>query len=183
MRLWISLLLVLPLGCAVGFFGTLWFLPDPSPPPLRKHMILAWEDLRSSLLGQPLPKKRGILIEAPEGHPEGHIVSTLGKELDDGDYRFEISMDTRASRTNNGHVCIMDLLAGGKLISNSPVQIYRGIVIEQPSIDFRSPATNGSRIFKMRLYCNGAGEVRVKKVVLIRNPNSPQPLPSVIIQD
>jgi hypothetical protein len=111
-----------------SFYGTLYSLDHglmdfikkleaPRPLPPHDDIVFARSDLRSELPGQPLPEGRPELVLAPEGHPEGHIVLTVPKELaPGGSYEFEMETAVQHSPTSGKPQCIMDVLAGTRLI-------------------------------------------------------------------
>jgi hypothetical protein len=164
---------------AAFYWGTLyWFdhgLIDivrkataPAATARHEDFLLTRADLSSNLPGQPLPEGHAELVAAPPGHPEGHIVSTSPRELAPGQYRFEMDILVHRTPTSINHQCIMDVLAGNRLIASSSVQAIDVEQTQHLGISFRSPGPFDARIFQARLYCNGLAAVSVFKVTLLR---------------
>jgi hypothetical protein len=163
-----------------SFYGTLYCLDHglldfvkklnaPRPLPPHDDIAFARSDLRSELPGQPLPEGRPELVLAPEGHPEGHIVLTVPKELaPGGSYEFEMEMAVQRSPTSGKPQCIMDVLAGTRLIGSKELLETASGNGEHQKIDilFTSPGPLNVRTFQARLYCNGRATVSVYRVVL-----------------
>jgi hypothetical protein len=171
---------LLGLTVLVGsFYGTLYCLDHglidfirklnaPRPLPPHDDIVFARSDLRSELPGQPLSEGHAELVVAPEGHPEGHIVSTVPRELPPGgSYEFEIEAAIQRSPTNGTRQCIMDVLAGTRVIgSKEPLETLVGGEHQKIDILFTSPGPLNVRTFQARLWCNGRATVRVYRVVL-----------------
>jgi len=163
-----------------SFYGTLYCIDHglmdfikklnaPRPLPPHDDIVFARSDLRSELPGQPLPEGRPELVLAPEGHPEGHIVLTVPKELaPGGSYEFEMEMAVQRSPTSGKPQCIMDVLAGSRLIASKELLETAPGNGEHQKIDilFTSPGPLNVRTFQARLYCNGRATVNVYRVVL-----------------
>jgi hypothetical protein len=133
----------------------------------HEDLPLTRADLRSDLPGQPLPEGRTELVVAPQGHPEGHIVSTLPRELAPGHYRIEMDILVHRTPTSKNHQCIMDVLAGDRLIATSWLPAIDVERVQHLGITFRSPGPFDARTFQARLYCNGLAAVNVFKVTLV----------------
>lgn len=172
---WVKFGIITLVGLAAGFMATLYFLPDPGPPPAREEFVLSRRELSSILPNQPLPEGRREIIETKPGHAAGHVISSQPRILAPGAYSLTMELDVQEPRDSPKPSCIMDLLAGEHLIGNTPVQTYEGKV----ELRFRSPAPDGSTAFIMRLFCDGRESVRVFQVKFVRNPDAP---PSVIYQ-
>jgi hypothetical protein len=172
---------LLGLTVLVGsFYGTLYCLDHgltdfvkklnaPRPLPPHDDIVFARSDLRSELPGQPLPEGRPELVVAPEGHPEGHIVLTVPRELaPGGSYEFEMELALQHSPTSGKPQCIMDVLAGTRMIGSKELLEPRASNSEHQKIDilFTSPGPLNVRTFQARLYCNGRATVSVYRVVL-----------------
>jgi len=128
---------------------------------------LTRSDLGSDLPGQPLPEGRAELVAAPQGHPEGHIISTVPRELAPGQYRIEMDVLVHRTPTSKNHQCIMDVLAGNRLIATSWLQAIDVEQMQHLGIAFRSPGPFDARTFQARLYCNGLAAVSVFRVTLV----------------
>jgi hypothetical protein len=172
-RLLLSLASII--GLIIGFFATTALISVPERPPPREEIALARSELRSILPGQPLSSGRSGLVSAVAGHPPGHVISTVPRNLPKGEYAIEMVLEMSPRLARNDASCIMDLLAGEKMIANRLISPASS----SESIKFRSPASNGSTTFMARLFCDGRGDVRVLEVQFIKNPDSP---PSVIYQ-
>jgi hypothetical protein len=172
---------LLGLSVLIGsFYGTLYCLDHglmdfigklnaPRPLPPHDDIVFARSDLRSELPGQPLPDGRAELVVAPEGHPEGHIVSTVPRELaPGGSYEFEMEIAVQRSPTSGALQCIMDVLAGARVIgSKEPLETHVGDDKHQKiDILFTSPGPLNVRTFQARLWCNGHATVSVYRVIL-----------------
>jgi len=164
---------------AACYWGTLyWFdhglldivrnATEPAASPRHEDFQLTRAELRSKLPGQPLPEGSAELVAAPQGHPEGHIISTLPRELAPGQYRIEMDILVHRTPSSKDHQCIMDVLAGSRLIATSSLQAINVEEIQHLGISFRSPGPSNTRTFQARLYCNGLAAVSVFKVTLIR---------------
>ena len=168
----IIILLVLG-GVALGFAVVVGVLPEPPVKKPREEIIVGIKDLRSNLWGQPVLSKRGVIVEAPKGHPEGHIVSTVPRELPPGRYGVEMEIAIKTGQENPINPCVMDLLSGSRQIATYKVEATgEEIVGDQPHIGFNSPGPDGSKSFQARLFCNGQAAVSVYSVMFIRNPVS-----------
>jgi hypothetical protein len=139
----------------------------PAATARHEDFPLTRADLSSNLPGQPLPEGHAELVAAPQGHPEGHIVSTKPRELTPGQYRFEMDIVVHRSPTGKNHQCIMDVLAGNHLVASSSVEAIDVEQMQHLGITFRSPGPFDGRIFQARLYCNGLAAVSVFKVALL----------------
>jgi hypothetical protein len=133
----------------------------------HEDLPLTRADLRSDLPSQPLPDGRAELVVAPQGHPEGHIVSTVPRELAPGNYRIEMDILVHRTPTSKNHQCIMDVLAGNRLIATSWLPAIDVEQVQHLGITFRSPGPFDARTFQARLYCNGLAAVSVFKVMLV----------------
>jgi hypothetical protein len=140
----------------------------PAATARHEDFPLTRADLSSNLPGQPLPEGHAELVAAPQGHPEGHIVSTKPRELTPGQYRFEMDIVVHRSPTGKNHQCIMDVLAGNHLVASSSVEAIDVEQMQHLGISFRSPGPFDARIFQARLYCNGLAAVSIFKVTLLR---------------
>jgi hypothetical protein len=140
----------------------------PAATARHEDFPLTRADLSSNLPGQPLPEGHAELVAAPQGHPEGHIVSTKPRELTPGQYRFEMDIVVHRSPTGKNHQCIMDVLAGNHLVASSSVEAIDVEQMQHLGISFRSPGPFDVRIFQARLYCNGLAAVSIFKVTLLR---------------
>jgi hypothetical protein len=152
-----------------GFIEFIKKLNAPRPLPPHDDIVFARSDLRSDLPGQPLPEGRAELVVAPEGHPEGHILSTVPRELaPGGSYEFEIEMAVRRSPTSGAPECIMDVLSGTRVIGSKQLLEAGPANSEHQTLDilFTSPGPLNVRTFQARLYCNGRATVSVYRVVL-----------------
>jgi hypothetical protein len=172
---------LLGLTVLVGsFYGTLYwfdhglmdFVKKPNAPrPLPPHddIVFARSHLSSELPGQPLPEGRPELVVAPEGHPEGHIVLTVPRELaPGGSYEFEMEMAVQHNPVNGKPQCIMDVLAGTRVIDKKEISETPAGNGEHQKIDllFTSPGPLNVRTFQARLWCDGRATVSVYRVVL-----------------
>jgi hypothetical protein len=173
--------MLLGLTILVGsFYGTLYCLDHglmdfvkklnaPRPLPPHDDIVFSRSELRSELPGQPLPEGRVELVVAPEGHPEGHILSTVPRELaPGGSYEFEMEMAVQRSATSGRLQCIMDVLAGTRMVASKELLEPPAGNGEHQKIDilFTSPGPLNIRTFQARLYCNGRATVSVYRVVL-----------------
>jgi hypothetical protein len=163
-----------------SFYGTLYWLDHglmdfikklnaPRPLPPHNDIVFARSDLTSELPGQPLPEGRPELVVAPEGHPEGHILSTVPKELaPGGSYEFEMEMAIQRSPTSEKPECIMDVLAGTRVIGSQELLETPASNGQHQKIDilFTSPGPLNMRTFQARLWCNGRATVSVYRVIL-----------------
>lgn len=170
---------MLLIAAGISFWAFLNLLPDRSGPPRREEIILDLGELRSNIAGQPTSRNSSAIIRAPVGHPQGHVVSTVPKELPTGEYRYEIDADFEVGRKYDDATCLMDLLAGAELVAVEDVYALHDTEYFNPGLTFKSPAKSGANVFQARLYCDGRASVVVRSVKLIRNPSSP---PRVIIQ-
>jgi hypothetical protein len=164
-----------------SFYGTLYCLDHglmdfikklnaPRPLPPHDDIVFARSDLLSELPGQPLPEGRPELVVAPEGHPEAHIVSTVPRELaPGGSYEFEIEMAVQSSPTSGAPKCVMDVLAGTRVIGSKELSETPPRNDEHQKIDilFTSPGPLNVRTFQARLWCNGRATVSVYRVILL----------------
>jgi hypothetical protein len=172
---------LLGLTVLVGsFYGTLYSLDHglmdfikklnaPRPLPPHDDIVFARSDLRSNLPGQPLPEGRPELVVAPEGHPEGHIVLTVPRELaPGGSYEFEMEMAAQHSPISGEPLCIMDVLAGTRVIDKKEILETSPGNGEHQKVDllFTSPGPLNVRTFQARLWCAGRATVSVYRVVL-----------------
>jgi hypothetical protein len=143
-------------------------LNAPRPLPPHDDIVFSRSELRSELPGQPLPEGRVELVVASEGHPDGHILSTVPRELaPGGSYEFEMEMAVQRS-TSGQLQCIMDVLAGTRMIASKELLEPPAGDGEHQKIDilFTSPGPLNIRTFQARLYCNGRATVSVYRVVL-----------------
>jgi hypothetical protein len=163
---------------AACYWGTLyWFdhgLVDvirnaaaPTAAGDHEDFQLTQDDLSSILPGQPLPKGHAELVAAPQGHPEGWIVSTLPRDLAPGQYRIEMDILVHRTPSSKNHRCIMDVVAGDYLIASSTLQAIDVEQVQHLGIAFRSPGPFDARTFQAHLYCNGLAAVSVFKVTLV----------------
>jgi hypothetical protein len=150
-----------------GLIGVIRSATAPAATAPHEDFQLTRADLRSNLPGQPLPEGRAELVAAPLGHPEGHIVSTLPRELGPGQYRIEMDILVHRATASKDHQCVMDVLAGDRLIAASSLQTIDVEQLQHLGIAFRSPGPFGARTFQARLYCNGLAAVSVFKVTLV----------------
>jgi hypothetical protein len=172
---------LLGLTVLVGsFYGTLYCLDHglidfikrlnaPRPLPPHDDIVFARADLRSELPGQPLPEGRPELVVTSDGYPEGHILFTVPRELaPGGSYEFEMEMAVQRRPTSGAPQCIMDVLAGTRMIGSKELSEASSSNGEHQKIDilFTSPGPLNVRTFQARLYCNGRGVVSVYRVVL-----------------
>lgn len=161
-------------GLVVGSLAASWIFPRPKIIAQREDIVLGRSNLRSNLTGQPLSVENEAIIIAKRNHPAGHVVSSSPTELLEGEYVLE--MDVRIEGpTADENACIMDLLAGDKLVRHKPVSIFE----LTPRLRFKSPHPNGSKTFVARLYCDGRNDVQVREVKFIRNPDG---IPAVVYQ-
>jgi hypothetical protein len=152
-----------------GFMDLIKRLNAPRPLPPHDDILFARSDLRSELPGQPLPDGHAELVIAPEGHPEGHIVSTVPKELTPGgSYEFEMEVAVQRRPTGGAPQCIMDVLAGTRIVGSKDLSQASIAGAEHQKFDilFTSPGPLNVRSFQARLYCNGRATVSVYRVVL-----------------
>jgi hypothetical protein len=172
---------LLGLTVLVGsFYGTLYCLDHrvmdlikklnaPRHLPPHDDIVFARSDLLSDLPGQPLPEGRPELVVAPEGHPEAHIVSTVPRELaPGGSYEFEMEVAVQRGATSGQPQCIMDVLAGTRVIGSQELSEPPAGNGEHQKIDilFTSPGPLNARTFQARLWCNGRATVSVYRVIL-----------------
>jgi hypothetical protein len=172
---------LLGLTVLVGaFYGALYCLDHglmdfiiklnaPRPLPPHDDIVFARSDLRSELPGQPLPEGHVELVVAPEGHREGHILTTVPRDLaPGGSYEFEMEMAFQRSSTSGAPQCIMDVVAGTRVIGSKELAELPPGNDEHQKIDilFTSPGPLNVRTFQARLYCNGRATVRVYRVIL-----------------
>jgi hypothetical protein len=172
---------LLGLTVLVGsFYGTLYCLDQglidfikklnaPRPLPPHDDIVFARADLRSELPGQPLPEERPELIFAAEGYHEGHIIYTVPRELaPGGSYEFEMEIAVQRTPTSGTPRCIMDVLAGSRMIGSKELSETSSSNGEHQNINFlfTSPGPLNTRTFQARLYCNGRGIVSVYRVIL-----------------
>jgi hypothetical protein len=152
-----------------GLMDFIRSLGAPRPLPPHDDIVFARADLRSELPGQPLPEGRPELVVAREGHPEGHIVFTTPRDLaPGGSYEFEMDLAVQRSPTSGKPQCIMDVLAGSRLIGSKELSETAPGNGEHQKIDilFTSPGPLNVRSFQARLYCNGRATVSVYRIVL-----------------
>jgi hypothetical protein len=152
-----------------GFMDIIKKLNAPRPLPPHDDIVFARSDLRSDLPGQPLPEGRAELVVAREGDPEGHIVSTVPKQLTPGgSYEFEMEVAVQSGPTGRALQCIMDVLAGTRIVGSKDLSQASTTRAEHQKIDilFTSPGPLNVRSFQARLYCNGRATVSVYRVVL-----------------
>jgi hypothetical protein len=163
-----------------SFYGTLYGLDHgvtdfikklnaPRPLPPHDDIVFARSDLLSELPGQPLPEGRPELVVAPEGHPDGHILSTVPRELaPGGSYEFEMELAVQRSPTSGAPQCIMDVLAGTRVIGSKELPEAPAGNGQHQKIDilFTSPGPLNVRTFQARLWCNGRAAVTVYRLML-----------------
>jgi hypothetical protein len=144
-------------------------LDAPRPLPPHDDVIFARSDLRSELPGEPLTDGHAELVVAPEGHPEGHILSTVPRELvPGGSYEFEMEIAAQHNPTSGALQCIMDVLAGARVVDSKDVSqaLTTNGEHQKIAVLFTSPGPLNVRSFWARLYCNGRATVNVYRVVL-----------------
>jgi hypothetical protein len=152
-----------------GLMDFIRSLSAPRPLPPHDDIVFARTDLRSELPGQPLAEGRPELVVAREGHPEGHIVFTAPRDLaPGGSYEFEMELAVQRSPTSGAVQCIMDVLAGTRIVGSKDLSQASTTRAEHQKIDilFTSPGPLNVRSFQARLYCNGRATVSVYRVVL-----------------
>jgi hypothetical protein len=163
---------------AACYWGTLyWFnhgLVDvilnataPAATARQEDFQLTRDDLSSILPGQPLPDGHPELVAAPQGHPEGWIVSTLPRDLTPGQYRIEMDILVHRTPSSKNHRCVMDVFAGNYIVASSTLRAIDVEQVQHLGVAFRSPGPFDARTFQAHLFCNGLAAVSVFKVMLV----------------
>jgi hypothetical protein len=163
---------------AACYWGTLyWFdhglidvirdAATPTATALHEDFQLTRDDLSTSYPGQPLAEGHSELVAAPQGHPEGWIVSTLPRDLTPGRYRIEMDILIHRTPSSKNPRCVIDVRAGNYTVATSTLQVIDVEQVQHFGIAFRSPGPFDARTFQAHLFCNGLAAVSVFKVTLV----------------